>query len=183
MFDFSQLQGLFGNGGMPQMQPQQGYGGLFAQQFGQGRYGGLPQTPLQGMGLGSPFFTERPQQALPTQGFTPTRDNAMGPNAMAMLGMNPSMPNMVGPTSALPANMQPQASQLKMWGMEDQLGQAAAQQAAAQQAAQQQQIAPQETKYYTPWGAEIPYATSDPRTQRLVGGMRSPVLNWSPGEG
>ena len=73
MFDFSQLQGLFGNGGMPQqMQPQQG-GGLFAPQFDQGRYGGLPQTPLQGMGLRSPFMTERPQQALPTQGFMPTR--------------------------------------------------------------------------------------------------------------
>ena len=115
MFDFSKMQGLFGSTGSP----QQNYGGLFQQMAG--RYGGLPQTPLQGMGLGSPFFTERPQQALPTQGFTPTRDNAMGPNAMAMMGMNPNMPNMVGPTSALPQNMQPQQSQLKMWGMENQL--------------------------------------------------------------
>ena len=169
MFDFSQLQGLFGNGGMPQMQPQQGYGGLFAQQFGQGRYGGLPQTPLQGMGLGSPFFTERPQQALPTQGFTPTRDNAMGPNAMAMLGMNPNMPNMVGPTSALPANMQPQASQLKMWGMEDQLGQAAAQQAAAQQDAQQQPV-PQVPSY-----EQVPF-------ERQIGGYRSPAYPYMPGQ-
>ena len=84
MFDFSKLQGLFGNSGVP----QQNYGGLFQQMAG--RYGGLPQTPLQGMGLGSPFMTERPQQALPTQGFMPTRTNAMGPNAMAMMGMNPS---------------------------------------------------------------------------------------------
>lgn len=115
MFDFSQLQGLFGNSGVP----QQNYDGLFQQMSG--RYGGLPQTPLQGMGLQSPFMTERPQQALPTQGYTPTRTNVMGPNAMAMMGMNPNMPNMVGPTSALPAGMQPQPSQLKMWGMEDQM--------------------------------------------------------------
>lgn len=98
MFDIRQLQGLFG-GAMPQ------------------------RTPLQGLGLQSPFLTERPQQALPTQGFMPSRGNAMSPNAMAMLGMNPNMPNMVGPTSALPAEMQPQASQLRMWGMEDQMSQ------------------------------------------------------------
>ena len=52
---------------------------------------------------------------------------------MAMMGMNPNMPNMVGPTSALPAGMQPQASQLKMWGMENQLAPPPA------QAVQQQQ--------------------------------------------
>ncbi|MGB5179956.1 MAG: hypothetical protein WBP44_14650 [Gammaproteobacteria bacterium] len=113
MYDLTQLQGLFGGGGgfpqAPAANPP-----FMA--------GGLPQmTPLQGMGLQSPFLTERPAQALPTQGFMPTRTNAMGPNAMAMLGMNPNMPNMVGPTSALPPEMQPQASQLKMWGMEDQM--------------------------------------------------------------
>jgi hypothetical protein len=106
MYDLSQLQGLLGGGGMPQ--PQM-----------------VGQTPLQGMGLGSPFFANRPQQALPTQGFTPTRTNAMSPQAMQMLGMNPNMPNLVGPTSALPPEMQPQASQLKMWGMEDQMAQPA----------------------------------------------------------
>jgi len=87
---------------------------------GQGSpYGQLPQTP-QGMGLFNSFFNNRPQQALPTQGYTPNRTNVMGPNAMEMMGMNPNMPNMVGPTSALPQNMQPQQSQLKMWGMENQ---------------------------------------------------------------
>lgn len=96
-------------------------------------------TPLQGMGLGSPFFTERPQQALPTQDFTPTRTNAMGPNAMSMMGMNPNFPNLVGPTSALPAEMQPQASQLRMYGMEDQLANPVVnQQQQSQQQSQQQ---------------------------------------------
>ena len=117
MYDFSKLQGLFG-GGMP----QQGMGGLFSQP--------------QGMGLSSPFFTERPQQALPTQGFTPTRTNAMSPNAMLMMGMNPNMPNMVGPTSALPAEMQPQASQLPMYGT----------QGFTEQQPQQTQQAPQLTQ-------------------------------------
>jgi len=94
-------------GGTPIM-PQQ-MGGLFG--------GGPPpqMSPLQGMGLGSPFF--RP---MPNQGFTPSRTNAMSPQAMTLLGMDPNMPNMVGPTSALPAEMQPQASQLKMYGMNNQ---------------------------------------------------------------
>lgn len=112
-FPVSQLQGLFGGGGGVPQAP-----GANPPFLG----GGAPQmTPLQGMGLRSPFLTERPAQALPTQGFAPSRTNAMGPNAMAMMGMAPNMPNMVGPTSALPESMQPQASQLKMWGMEDQL--------------------------------------------------------------
>jgi hypothetical protein len=94
-------------GGTPIM-PQQ-MGGLFG--------GGPPpqMSPLQGMGLGSPFF--RP---MPNQGFTPSRTNAMSPQAMTLLGMDPNMPNMVGPTSALPPEMQPQASQLKMYGMNNQ---------------------------------------------------------------
>ena len=57
---------------------------------------------------------------MPNQGFTPSRTNAMSPQAMAMLGMDPNMPNMVGPTSALPAEMQPQESALKMYGMNNQ---------------------------------------------------------------
>jgi len=124
-----QLQGggLFGGGqqagGFPAQQGMLSQGG-FPQPIGMGP---PPQmTQMQGMGLGSPFSTERPQQGLPTQGFTPTRTNAMGPNAMSMMGMNPNMPNMVGPTSALPPEMQPQASQLRMYGMEDQLAQPAA---------------------------------------------------------
>ena len=112
---FEQMGGLFGGGPPPQASQLPGVTPM--PQFG--------QTPLQGMGLQSPFLTERPQQALPTQGFMPSRVNAMGPNAMAMMGMNPSMPNMVGPTSALPPEMQPQASQLRMWGMEDQMAQPA----------------------------------------------------------
>jgi len=95
-------------GGMPQPMPSQ------MPQFG---------SANGTMGLGSPFFTERPTGGLPTQQFTPTRDNAMGGNAMAMLGMSPNFGNMVGPTSALPPEMQPQGSQLKMWGMEDQMAQ------------------------------------------------------------
>ena len=110
------MGGLFGGGGPPP-QASQLPGVTQMPQFG--------QTPLQGMGLQSPFLTERPQQALPTQGFMPSRTNAMGPNAMSMMGMNPNMPNMVGPTSALPPEMQPQASQLRMWGMEDQMAQPA----------------------------------------------------------
>ena len=105
--------GLFGSGPPPQASQLPGVTQM-------PRFG---QTPLQGMGLQSPFLTERPQQALPTQGFVPSRTNAMSPQAMAMMGMNPNMPNMVGPTSTLPAEMQPQASQLKMWGMEDQMAQ------------------------------------------------------------
>lgn len=121
-------------GQMPQPQQMQGMGGLFGGGGPPPQASQLPgvtqmpqfgQTPLQGMGLQSPFMTERPQQALPTQGFMPSRTNAMGPNAMSMMGMNPSMPNMVGPTSALPPEMQPQASQLRMWGMEDQMAQPA----------------------------------------------------------
>ena len=108
------MGGLFGGGGPPP-QASQLPGVTQMPRFG--------QTPLQGMGLQSPFLTERPQQAMPTQGFVPSRTNAMSPQAMAMMGMNPNMPNMVGPTSALPAEMQPQASQLKMWGMEDQMAQ------------------------------------------------------------
>ena len=110
----SRWPGLFGGGGPP---PQASQLPGVTQ---------MPQmTPLQGMGLQSPFMTERPAQALPTQGFMPSRTNAMGPNAMAMMGMNPNMRNMVGPTSALPPEMQPQASQLRMWGMEDQMAQPA----------------------------------------------------------
>jgi len=113
MYDLTQLQGLFGGGGGVPQAPASNPPFLS---------GGVPQmTPLQGMGLQSPFMTERPAQALPTQGFMPSRTNAMGPNAMAMMGMNPNMGNMVGPTSALPPEMQPQASQLQMFGMEDQL--------------------------------------------------------------
>lgn len=121
-------------GQMPQPQQMQGMGGLFGGAGPPPQASQLPgvtqmprfgQTPLQGMGLQSPFMTERPQQALPTQGFMPSRTNAMGPNAMSMMGMNPNFGNMVGPTSALPPEMQPQASQLRMWGMEDQMAQPA----------------------------------------------------------
>ncbi|MBT8145482.1 MAG: hypothetical protein KJN90_01435, partial [Gammaproteobacteria bacterium] len=115
-----QLQGGLlggGQGGFPQPMPQQSPAGA------------LPAMPgqMQGMGLGSPFFTNRPQQGLlnPQPGFTPDRWNSMSPNAMAMMGMNPNMPNMVGPTSALPPEMQPQASQLRMYGMENQMAQPA----------------------------------------------------------
>jgi hypothetical protein len=134
-FDPQMMGGLFGGGAPPQASQLPGVTQM-------PRFG---QTPLQGMGLGSPFFTERPQQAMPTQNFMPSRNNAMGPNAMAMMGMSPNMPNMVGPPSALPAAMQPQQSQLQMYGMQDQLRR---QQEAAQQATQAPGVAPQSSNQF-----------------------------------
>lgn len=79
------------------------------------------------------------------QDFTPTRQQTMSPFNMGLLGMDPNMPNMIGPPSALPASsatpaeQQPIQSQLRMYGMEDQLANPVVNQ---QQQSQQQNLQP-----------------------------------------
>ena len=156
-------------GGPPQMnQLQQGMGGLFGN-------GSPPQmTNIQGMGLGSPFFANRPTSVQPREDYFAHKLAPMSPQSMGLLGMDPNFRNMVSAPSWLAPEHQAAGSNLQMFGMENQMANPVQTATAVNQAQQMQQPVQPEQQ---PPPANSSYYHSSP-WMRMMYNPNTPNFNW-----